>query len=63
MIFKCRFIKPKESEWYELEASSLEQAVNDFHEKFHRLSGLGDPTGLIEPGWTYQDPETSCCTR
>lgn len=41
MKFECRTILPKESEWYEIEAKSAEQAANDFHEKwFSSLQSL-----------------------
>lgn len=34
MIFKCRFIKPKTSNWYNVESDSFEEAAQDFHGKF-----------------------------
>jgi hypothetical protein len=34
MLFKCRTVKPKLTEWREVEAESPEVAANDFHSKW-----------------------------
>ena len=31
MIFKCRFIKPNQSDWHNVSAESFEEAAQDFH--------------------------------
>jgi hypothetical protein len=38
MIYRCRFVKPKASEWFRVEADSPEEAANTFH--FDRGGGL-----------------------
>ena len=34
MLFRCRTVKPKVSEWREVEAESFDLAANEFHSKY-----------------------------
>lgn len=46
MTYKCRYVKPHTTKWYEVEQETPEQAANQFHFE------TGGGVGIREGKWT-----------